>query len=158
MLECGCNVGSNLFAINAINNQIKLKGVDMNADPVEFGKRKFVELGIDVDMSVMRLQDLANIESNSVDVAYTSAVLQHIPPEYIFDIIANMIRISRVSVVLWELHGFSPADAYVHEFTIDASTDLDGRWLHDYWNIFERLGVQRELITAQQVDPRICLG
>jgi len=158
VLECGCNVGGNLFAINAINDRIRLKGVDMNADPIEFGKQKFIELGIDVDMSVMRLQDLANIESNSVDVAYTSAVLQHIPPEYISDILANMIRISRTYVVLWELHGFSPADAYVHKFTIDASTDLDGRWLHDYWNILERLGVERELITAQQLDPKICLG
>ena len=158
VLECGCNVGSNLFAINAINNQIKLKGVDMNANPVEFGKRKFMELGIDVDMSVMRLQDLGNIESNSVDVAYSSAVLQHIPSEYISDILANMIRISRKYVVLWELHGFSPAEAHIHKFYIEASPDLDGRWLHDYWNILEQLGIERELITAQQLDPKICLG
>ena len=158
VLECGCNVGGNLFAINAINDQIKLKGVDMNASPVEFGKRKFMELDIDVDMSVMRLQDLGNIESNSVDVAFTSAVLQHIPSEFISDILANMIRISKKYVVLWELHGFSPADALVHRHFIDASPSLDGRWLHDYWNILEQLGVERELITAQQLDPRICLG
>ena len=157
-MECGCNVGANLFAINAINGQIRLKGVDMNSYPIEFGKRKFIELGIDVDMSVMRLQDLAGIEANSVDVAYTSAVLQHIPPEFIPDIIANMIRVSRKYVVFWELHGFSPADALVHRHFIDAMPGLDGRWLHDYWNILERLGVARELFTAQQLDPKICLG
>lgn len=158
VLECGCNVGANLFAINAINDRIRLKGVDMNSSPIEFGKRKFVDLGIDVDMSVLRLQDLASIESNSVDVAYTSAVLQHIPPEFISDIVSNMIRISRKYVVLWELHGFSPADALVHRHYIDSSAGLDGRWLHDYWNIMEQLGVERELITAQQLDPKICLG
>ena len=158
VLECGCNVGGNLFAINAINDQIMLKGVDMNSYPIEFGKQKFIELGIDVDMSVMRLQDLENLESNSVDVAYTSAVLQHIPPEFIPDILANMIRISRKYVVFWELHGFSPADALVHRYFIDASPSLDGRWLHDYWNILERLGVERESITAQHLDPKICLG
>ena len=130
----------------------------MNPDPIEFGRQKFIELGIDVDMSVMRLQDLVNIESDSVDVAYTSAVLQHIPPEYIPEILANMLRISRKYVVLWELHGFSPVEAHVHKFTIEASPELDGRWLHDYWNILERLGVKRELITAQQLDPKICLG
>ena len=158
VLDCGCNVGANLFAINAINSQIKLKGVDMNANPIEFGKRQFMELGILVDMSVMRLQDLAGIETDSVDVAYTSAVLQHIQPEYIPDILSNMIRISRRHVVFWELHGFSPADAFLHKFVIDASPSLDGRWLHDYWNILDRLGVARELITAQQLDPKICLG
>ncbi|MEC7737918.1 MAG: tetratricopeptide repeat protein [Cyanobacteriota bacterium] len=158
VLDCGCNVGANLFAINAINSQIKLKGVDMNANPIEFGKRQFMELGILVDMSVMRLQDLAGIETDSVDVAYTSAVLQHIQPEYIPDILSNMIRISRRHVVFWELHGFSPADAFLHKFFIDASPSLDGRWLHDYWNILDRLGVARESITAQQLDPKICLG
>ena len=54
-------------------------------------------------MSVLRLQNLAKIETNSVDIAYTSAVLQHIPPEFIPDILANMIRISRKHVVFWEL-------------------------------------------------------
>ena len=158
VLECGCNVGGNLAAINSLNNQIKLKGVDMNSKTIEFGKKKFAELGVDVDMSVMRLQDLGSIESKSADVAYTSAVLQHIPPEFIPDILANMIRISRKYVVFWELHGFSPADAYVHHHAIDASPSLDGRWLHDYWNILTQLGVDRQLITAQQLDPKICLG
>ncbi len=158
VLECGCNVGGNLFAINSLNDQIKLKGVDMNAESIDFGKKKFAELGVDVDVSIMRLQDLANVESKLVDVAYTSAVLQHIPPEFIPDILANMIRISRKYVVFWEPHGFSPADAYVHRHFIDASPSLDGRWLHEYWNILPQLGVDRQLITAQQLDPKICLG
>lgn len=158
VLECGCNVGGNLFAINAVNDQIKLSGVDMNPSPIEFGRKSFAELGIDVDMSVLRLQDLSKIPSKSVDLAYTNAVLQHIPPEFISDILSNMIRISRRYVLLWELHAFSPAEAYVHQFFIDSSTALDGRWMHNYWDILGELGVERELIAAQQVDPKICLG
>lgn len=158
VLECGCNVGANLFAIHSLNSEIRLRGVDINISPIEFGKKKFMELGIDVDMSVLRLQDLGAIDSKSVDVAYTSAVLQHIPREFIPDILSNMIRISRKHVVIWELHGFSPADAYVHNHFIDAMPGLDGRWVHDYWNILESIGVDRNLISAQQLDPKICIG
>ena len=158
VLECGCNVGGNLAAIHALNDQIKLKGIDMNHAPIEFGVKKFAELGVRVDMSVKRLQDLVDVEGKSVDVVYTSAVLQHIPPEFIPDILRNMIRISKKYVVLYELHGFSPADAFVHRLFIEAVPALDGRWIHDYWSILSSLGVDRSLITAQQLDPKICLG
>ena len=35
---------------------------------------------------------------------------------------------------------------------------LDGLWVHDYWNILESIGVERALIIAQQLDPKICIG
>lgn len=158
VLECGCNVGSNLYAINSLKSQIELNGIDMNEKPIAFGKKKFNDLGVNADMRVLRLQDLCEVASKSVDVSFTCAVLQHIPPEFIPGIIENMIRVSRKYVVFWELHGFSQADAFVHQFSINSSPNLDGRWVHDYWNILEQIGVDRNSILAQQVDPRICLG
>ena len=71
VVELGCNVGRNLRAIANEDPGVQLVGVDVNAEAVAWGRRKW---GLD-----LRLGDDSLLEPDAYDVAFTVSVLDHMP-------------------------------------------------------------------------------
>lgn len=71
IVELGCNVGRNLRAIRDRDANVELVGIDVNAQAVEWGRRKW---GLD-----LRHGDASLLEADAYDLAFTVSVLDHIP-------------------------------------------------------------------------------
>src|SRR6516164_877998 len=95
VLEFGCNVGRNLSVLRECAPALILKGVDINAEAVAFGRH---EQGLDLtqaDESFLQAQ-----AENSFDVVFTVSVLDHLPNPG--PVLADMVRVSRLGVLLLE--------------------------------------------------------
>jgi ubiquinone/menaquinone biosynthesis C-methylase UbiE len=152
VLEFGCNVGANLYAIHAVNPSISLGGFDLNQSAVNYGTQKFAKESIEVDMRVQNLKELSAIGPNSVDCCFSRAVLQHLPPESYEAAIKDMYRIARKYVVCLELHPFSEAERIFHAKQLQKK--YGDRIQRNYWDEFKNLGASEENIRVLQVPPR----
>jgi SAM-dependent methyltransferase len=95
VLEFGCNVGRNLVALRDLAPSIILKGIDINAEAVAFGRQ---ERGLDLlqaDETFFQTQ-----ADNSFDVIFTVSVLDHLPNPK--PILVQMVRVARCGVLLLE--------------------------------------------------------
>ena len=95
VLEFGCNVGRNLHALRERAPSLVLKGIDVNAVAVAFGRQ---ERGLDLshaDEAFFQAQ-----RENSFDVIFTVSVLDHLPKPK--PVLAEMVRVARVGVLLLE--------------------------------------------------------
>lgn len=94
VLEFGCNAGRNLAAIRSRDSEVRLLGIDINADAVAYGR----DSGLD-----LRVADegfLQAMKPGAVDVIFTVSVIDHLPsPE---QVLAHMLRVSRIGVILLE--------------------------------------------------------
>jgi SAM-dependent methyltransferase len=95
VLEFGCNVGRNLSALRELAPDVVLKGIDINAEAVAFGRQ---ERGLDLlhaDETFLGAQ-----ADNSLDVIFTVSVLDHLPNPK--PVLADMVRVARSGVLLLE--------------------------------------------------------
>ena len=75
-LELGCNIGLNLKALNSLNSNIELKGIEINEKAAnEAEKLKIAEInqGTIIDP----------IDGEKFDLTFTVGVLIHINPEFL---------------------------------------------------------------------------
>lgn len=95
VLEFGCNVGRNLFALRERAPGLILKGIDINAEAVAFGRQ---ERGLDLshaDETFLQAQ-----ATESFDVIFTVSVIDHVPNPK--PILVEMVRVARLGVLLLE--------------------------------------------------------
>jgi SAM-dependent methyltransferase len=95
VLEFGCNVGRNLLALRGRAPDLRLQGIDVNAEAVAFGRR---ERGLDLlhgDETFLTEQ-----LDNGFDVIFTVSVLDHLPDP--LPILREMVRVARLGVLLLE--------------------------------------------------------
>lgn len=95
VLEFGCNVGRNLWALRQRSTSLVLKGIDINTQAIAFGRR---ERGLDLchaDETFFQAQ-----ADNSFDVIFTVSVMDHLPNPK--PILAEMARVARLGVLLLE--------------------------------------------------------
>lgn len=108
--ELGANRGHNLQAINYINSNIKLTGVELN-------KSAFTELnkipGIEAVHS--SIQDFK--PSKIFDFVFTSGVLIHINPDELLDIYQKMYEISSRYILLNEYYSPVPVKINYRGYT-----------------------------------------
>lgn len=112
VIEMGCNVGANLYAIHKINPDIRLAGVDFNESAVHYGLQKFGAENIQADLETMSLYDINKIPGKSYDVVFTSAVLMHLPPDNLNIVLKNFKRIACKFIIHLELHAFQNQNIY----------------------------------------------
>ena len=109
--EFGCNRGKNLLQLFDLGIQ-RVSGLDISSVAVELAQ----EVGLDV-----RLGDeeaLLDLETDSVDCAFTCSVLCHIPGRIGF-ILEQLVRIARKKVVLAETRQDSEfAFFYCHDYAL----------------------------------------
>jgi ubiquinone/menaquinone biosynthesis C-methylase UbiE len=104
VLEVGCNCGNRLYSLARMRPHARFVGLDINQTSVSFGNAKFIEEGVrNVTLECRRAEGLASYPSGSFDIVYSWATLIYPKPAVIKDILANMVRISRLAVVLIEM-------------------------------------------------------
>ncbi len=95
VLEFGCNVGRNLESLRQRAPDLKLQGIDINADAVEFGRReRHLDL-VPADETFFEKQ-----ACNAFDVVFTVSVLDHLASPK--PVLAEMVRVARLAVLLLE--------------------------------------------------------
>jgi SAM-dependent methyltransferase len=95
VLEFGCNVGRNLHALRERAPSVVLKGIDVNAEAVAFGRE---ERGLDLshaDEAFLQAQP-----DNCFDIIFTVSVMDHLPKPK--PVLVEMIRVARIGVLLLE--------------------------------------------------------
>ncbi len=101
ILELGCNIGLNLKAIHGLNPDIQLQGVEINKDAAN----KAANMGIaDIRQDTI----LNTLDSPPVDLTFTAGVLIHINPEYLDQVYANLVNLSKRYVLVAEYYNPSP--------------------------------------------------
>ena len=95
VLEFGCNVGRNLCAIRDRDSTVLLRGVDINAEAVAFGRQ---QRGLDLSQAD---EEFLQTQANAFfDVVFTVSVLDHMPDPK--PALTQMVRIARIAVLLLE--------------------------------------------------------
>lgn len=74
VLEFGCNGGRNLVAVRGRLPNARLMGIDINAEAVEEGVRRF-----GLDLRVGDEHALSELADRSVDAVFVVSVLDHVP-------------------------------------------------------------------------------
>ncbi|NVK37108.1 MAG: pseudaminic acid biosynthesis-associated methylase [Gammaproteobacteria bacterium] len=124
--EFGCNIGMNLRAINNINPNIQLTGVEINADAVSelktWGGAKVVHDSI-IDYQ----------HENQFDLTFTKGVLIHINPDYLTQVYQNLYASSKKYILVVEYYSPKPVtiDYRGHENRL-FKRDFAGEMLEAY--------------------------
>src|ERR1700730_13738404 len=143
VLDVGCNAGPNLRRIAAEFPGCRLVGFDINAKAIEGATRRFAGLGIDVDLSVGSYYEvLPSIATASIDVVLSSYALAYVPSANLPEVLADIVRIARTSLVLAEALAFGgcrPSGVLTVPWY---------DWRHDYAAVLAGVGVPRERIQV----------
>lgn len=94
ILEFGCNAGRNLAAIRSRDSGVRLIGIDINPDAVTYGRDSGLDLRV-ADEGFLRA-----MKPGAVDLIFTVSVIDHLPNPR--DVLAEMLRVSRIGVILLE--------------------------------------------------------
>ena len=100
IMELGCNVGRNLHYLYESGYR-NLTGIDINKKSLELGAEHYPELKQTNLVCGEIGQELAKLESNSVDVIFTMAVLEHIHPKE-QNVFTNIARVAKKFVITCE--------------------------------------------------------
>ena len=101
--ELGCNIGLNLLALNKLNPELKLSGIEINAEAAQQAK----ELNI---ADVINGTILESIEGEKYDLTFTVGVLIHINPEKLKSVYDNLVNKSNRYVMVAEYYNPSPVN------------------------------------------------
>ena len=94
VLEFGCNVGRNLATIRDSAPDVRLLGLDINADAVAAAQAQGLDARVGDETTLTRFAD------NEVDVSFTVSVLDHLPDPR--PAITELCRVSSRAVLLLE--------------------------------------------------------
>lgn len=90
VLEFGCNVGRNLLAVRELAPDVRITGVDVNPQTVDYGRKRW-----HLDLITGDESWLAAQPDDAFDVAFTVSVLDHIPePDPV------MVQLARIAPTL----------------------------------------------------------
>ena len=115
ILELGCNVGANLERLRQLGYR-RLRGAEINPNALAELPRHFPELATSVDLLQGSFEELLPaVESASVDVVFTMAVLLHLHPQSdsVFD---EMVRIARRYVCVVECESATLAYIFARNY------------------------------------------
>lgn len=150
VLEFGANAGRNLDLIRQRHPVCDFRGVDVNALNVERGRARF-----GFDLLVADETWLATQAADSVDVAFTVSVIDHMP--YPEQALRHLLRISAHYLVLFEL-AHDRLGRAAHNLVHDAgaaalSPVYRYSYIHDY-----RYECERKLGALCLADLRVPIG
>src|SRR5829696_3759674 len=97
VLEVGCNVGANLRWIAPRIGAENTHGVDINEKALEIAREQIP--GVDVRRAAARELPY---DDSSVDLAFTTGVLIHQPPDELDAVMREIVRVSRRYVICGE--------------------------------------------------------
>jgi len=120
VLEIGCNCGPNLRILLEKNPHLILRGIDINAESIDIGNKKFKQMKKgDIKLFERNIDNLTLFSDNSFDVVFSDAVLIYIAPDKIKNILQELLRISSKRLVLLEQNNHH-------------KSKYCGHWIHNY--------------------------
>ena len=102
--ELGCNIGLNLEALNRLNSQYQLSGIEIN----QLAANRARELNVASIRCDTITQPL--LDEKPADLTFTAAVLIHINPEKINDVYQNLVNLSTRYVLVAEYYNPTPTE------------------------------------------------
>ncbi|MBI4604734.1 MAG: methyltransferase domain-containing protein [Planctomycetes bacterium] len=149
LLEVGCNAGPNLYRLAREFPDAELHGFDLNEAAVERGRAWLEAEGIgNVALSVEDVGWLSSLQAGAYDVVLADAVLMYLGPDRIRDVVADMARVARRSVIIldWNVEGCSPVGEY-----------YDGKWKRDYVALLREVAPGKE-IRITKISSEVWAG
>ncbi|HEY0301293.1 MAG TPA: class I SAM-dependent methyltransferase, partial [Rhizomicrobium sp.] len=101
LLEIGCHVGPNLWAISQARSFDRLAGTDLSPGVLAEARRRLAAAGLTPDLALAAADDLP-FADKSFDICLTSVTLVCVGPEAIDASLAELIRVTRQWLVLCE--------------------------------------------------------
>jgi predicted O-methyltransferase YrrM len=142
ILEVGCASGPSLYLPAKKFPRAKIVGIDVNAEAVQYGNKRFGKEGIsNVKLMVGKADELGEFQNGAFDIVFTNALLIYVGPDKIKEVIKEMIRITNKALVLMELHCFGanakdPSGMGVYQ---------GDNWLRDYASLL------KQFVSAERV-------
>ena len=128
VFEFGANWGVNLKAIQEANPSISCRGMDLSRIAIAEAQKQQL-------MVVYGDERSLKIEpENFFDIVFTVSVLNHIPDEFIHDIIENLKRIAKKQVVLVESNEGKGNNWFSHDYEREGFWSI-GSIVSEPWNI-----------------------
>lgn len=155
VLELGSNVGANLQAIWRANRNIKLYGIELNANAVEWGL-KHMPAGCEARLMTGSMADIEGVMArngmDSVDVVFSCGATMHVNDEIFAAAKQQALKVARKAVLHLEYHAWTPAE--LQNGRNWRSSFLSDRWIRDYVAAYEsQPGVAR--VEYFRIPPEI---
>lgn len=146
ILEIGCDCGPNLSLLKKIHPEAKLTGIDINQLAIEYGKKKFKDKGIDIELITERAGNI-DFEKNSFDIVFSRATLMYLGISEFESAIKKIIEIANKGIVLME-RNYHQVDYLFGE--------VHGRhWIRNYGIIFKHLNISEDKIKLTPISREI---
>ncbi|OGG39570.1 hypothetical protein A2127_01655 [Candidatus Jorgensenbacteria bacterium GWC1_48_12] len=136
VLEIGCASAPNLIILSQKFPETEFQGIDISENAISVGKKYVKEHNIpNISLKAGNADSIKNFPDKSFDVVFTDAMLIYIGPEKIKEVLKEIIRISKKSVILVEWLS-EKRQAYIAD-----------HWSYNWHLLFEELGVSDTRIT-----------
>lgn len=136
VLEIGCNEGANLREIHKLNPKIKLAGIDINANAVNYAKSTLPDANI-ICGSIYDIDKY--FKEKEFDLIFSMGVLIHIPPEMLRDVRDKIIYLAKNAIVHCEEHSINPEIKSIDKTT---GKNIGHRWSHDYYDLYKNYNIK----------------
>lgn len=130
VLEVGCNAGWNLLAMKALDKDLDLVGVDLNAHALEDAERAGIQ-----NVHVMHGADVGECWPAGFDLVFTAGVLIHVPTENLGAVMRSIAEASRRYVVAVEY-------AAIKEEAVEYRGHQDRLWRRPFGLLYEDAGLR----------------
>lgn len=156
VLEVGVHAGANLWAIDQIRVYDLLAGVELS-DHVLAAAQSFLgnSLRSPHDLRLGNGKELP-FADRSFDVVLSSIMLSCVGPEYVRNVLAEMVRVSKRYIVLAE-----PYDVSEQGATVEGIPDPYPNttyWVRNYPGLLSKMGHPTRLISIQHIDEKDRIG
>jgi ubiquinone/menaquinone biosynthesis C-methylase UbiE len=141
ILEIGCAAGVNLYLLAGIFPKAKLKGIDLNHEFIQKGNEALKKENIsNVELMVMKADELDKFKDKSYDIVFASGVLLYIGPDKIKKVMENMFRITKSLIIVEEFHASSQ----------DERGSFDGaHYIRDYIKLMEQFTAKGNIVATK---------
>lgn len=142
--EVGANSGRNLWRIRQKFPHVRLGGLDINAEAIEFAKANIPDASLDV----MSIYDI-DVE-DKYDIVFTAGVLMHIPPDCVSDVIHKCAQKANKFVIHIETYGIDSIVNGPKELKPTKKKTSLLRCVHNYKRIYNELGLLPAIDRVQK--------
>lgn len=140
LMDLGCNSAPNLKALIEAGITGEFSGIDINEQAIAYGKKMLP----DVNLEVRSLYDTDT--TKKFDVVISSAVLQHIPPNEIHEVLDSIFKIAKKRIIILDLHTFHPLAKDIPEH----NKQYWDRWARDWWGLMQTY-IPKEKISISEL-------
>lgn len=152
ILEIGCNCGPNLYLLAKKFPDTVIRGIDINPLAVQKGTEWLAQEGLsNVKLLEGKADELEQFQDKSFDVVFTDAVLIYIGPDKIKEVIRDMVRITRRTLILVEWHS-----EYQRKDPEGLGVYYLGNWKRDYVALLKQF-VREEQIHVTKITEDVWL-